>query len=74
MPRVLVTDDRGHMAWDERVTDTDFESDHFRVQFTERLSWAVTDAARTQSIDRHPDPLILRLQATGALTGDRQDS
>lgn len=44
MPRVVVTDDNGRMAWDERVTNADFDSDHFRTQFTERLSWAVSDA------------------------------
>jgi hypothetical protein len=54
MPRVLVTDDSGQTAWNERVTDTDFDSDHFRAQFSDRLSWAVADAARSQTSDRIP--------------------
>ncbi len=51
MPHVVVTDDNGRMAWDERVTDADFDSDHFRAQFSERLSWAVADAARSEIPD-----------------------
>ena len=47
MPRVLVTDDNGELAWDERVTDADFDSCHFRAQFADRLAWAVADAARS---------------------------
>ncbi|MEA2211435.1 MAG: hypothetical protein QOF83_1383 [Solirubrobacteraceae bacterium] len=52
MPRVLVTDDSGEMAWDERVTHADFESGHFRAQLSDRLLWAVADATRSQT----PDP------------------
>lgn len=52
MPRVLVTDDSGETAWDERVTDADFDSDHFRAQFSDRLSWAVADAIGSQNPDR----------------------
>ena len=44
MPRVLVTDDYGTVEWDERVTVVDFETEHFRGQLSERLSWAVADA------------------------------
>ena len=54
MPHVVVTDDNGKMAWDERVTDADFDSDHFRAQFSERLSWAVADAARSEMPDASP--------------------
>jgi hypothetical protein len=56
MPRVLVTDeDRTVVAWDERVTLADFETEHFRRQLTERLSWAVADAARRRRRPSHPD-------------------
>ncbi len=55
MPRVLIIDDNGATAWDERVTDADFDSDHFRAQFSDRLSWAVSDAARAPSPDPHRD-------------------
>jgi hypothetical protein len=44
MPRVLVTDDNGTVAWDERVIAADFATEHFRRQLSDRLSWAVADA------------------------------
>lgn len=30
MPRVLVISDDGEMVWNERVNDSDFETEHFR--------------------------------------------
>jgi hypothetical protein len=44
MPRVLVSDDHGNVTLSERVSATDFESEHFRRQLADRISWAVTDA------------------------------
>jgi hypothetical protein len=49
MPRVLVTDDDGEVAWNERVTAADFDTEHFRHQLTTRLSWAVTDAQQIRA-------------------------
>lgn len=66
MPRVLVTDDGGQMAWEERVTDSDFESEHFRAQFSQRLIWAVGDAGRSQPTDSQSDSTVRRLQGVGA--------
>lgn len=67
MPRVLVvTDDGGQMAWDERATDRDFESAHFRAQFSQRLFWAVSDAGRAEPNDGASDPSVRGLQAAGA--------
>jgi hypothetical protein len=51
MPQIIVTADRdaadrgeGAVMMRERVTVTDFESDHFAAQLVERLGWAVSDA------------------------------
>jgi hypothetical protein len=54
MPRVLVTDDNGTMALDERVTAADFETEHFRCQLSDRLAWAVADAVADQPPDSDP--------------------
>lgn len=62
MPRVLVTADDGTVFWDERVTVTHFESDHFRKQLAERLGWAVDDAhagvPATQTTPRRTRPSL----------------
>jgi hypothetical protein len=50
MPQIIVTADRrpdrgdGAVLLRERVTVSDFESDHFVVHLLERLGWAVDDA------------------------------
>jgi hypothetical protein len=46
MPRIIVTaDDPGtRVMLSERVTPSDFETDHFRAQLAERVAWAVSDA------------------------------
>ena len=51
MPRIIVTADRPTDGRDrpimftERVSMSDFESDHFQAKLVERLGWAVGDAA-----------------------------
>jgi len=50
MPQIIVTadrtDDRGERAvmLRERVSASDFESDHFAARLVQRLGWAVSDA------------------------------
>jgi hypothetical protein len=46
MPRITVTadDPSGRVLHSERVTPTDFETEHFRAQLAERVAWAVDDA------------------------------
>ena len=50
MPQIIVTTDSpvlgrtGAVMLRERVTESDFESDHFTRQLLERLFWAVRDA------------------------------
>lgn len=50
MPQIIVKADRstenGESAvmFTERVSVSDFESDHFQAQLVERLEWAVGDA------------------------------
>ncbi len=50
MPQIIVKADKGDERKDgpvmlrERVTASDFESDHFAAQLIERLGWAVGDA------------------------------
>jgi hypothetical protein len=54
MPRIIVTADRPTDGGDrpvmftERVSESDFESEHFRTQLVERLGWAVGDAAAVE--------------------------
>jgi hypothetical protein len=60
MPRVLVTDDNGAVAWNERVTAADFETEHFRRQLSTRLSWAVADADQ----NHEPNPSKAEQPAT----------
>ena len=70
MPRVLVLNDQGELAWCERVQAADFETEHFRDCLNERLRWAVSDAetrARaalipplrpTRLMRNHPDNVL----------------
>ena len=46
MPRITVIadDPSGRVLHSERVTPTDFETEHFRAQLAERVAWAVEDA------------------------------
>jgi hypothetical protein len=46
MPRIIVTADRpaDTVMLSERITSTDFESEHFCSHLTQRLAWAVADA------------------------------
>jgi hypothetical protein len=50
VPQIIVTADKtgeGHdraIMFTERVSVSDFESDHFQAQLVERLGWAVGDA------------------------------
>ena len=47
MPRVMVTTDEGEMLWNEGVNASDFEGEHFRRCFVDRVGWAVADAEST---------------------------
>jgi hypothetical protein len=46
MPRIIVTadDSSGRVLHSERVTPSDFDTDHFRTQLAQRVAWAVEDA------------------------------
>jgi hypothetical protein len=50
MPQIIVTADRSAedaeppIMFQERVNESDFESEHFATQLVERLGWAVGDA------------------------------
>jgi hypothetical protein len=51
MPRIIVTTDDAdaritHTEW---VSPVDFETDHFRRQFAERVAWAVDDAMEVEA-------------------------
>ncbi|MGO9901030.1 MAG: hypothetical protein ACLP0J_15365 [Solirubrobacteraceae bacterium] len=50
MPRIIVTADwpADIVMLSERISVADLESDHFRAQLLERLSWAVSDAHATE--------------------------
>jgi hypothetical protein len=50
MPRIIVTADRptDNVMLSERISIADLDSDHFRTQLLERLSWAVSDAHTTE--------------------------
>ena len=60
MPQIIVTADKtgeGHdraIMFTERVSVSDFESDHFQAQLVERLGWAVGDADAVEQ-QRAPD-------------------
>jgi hypothetical protein len=55
VPHITVTANRssdrgnGPVMLRERVSVTDFESDHFAAQLVERLGWAVSDADEVES-------------------------
>jgi hypothetical protein len=61
MPRIIVmanTPGGGSeraVMFTERVTASDFESDHFQTQLVERLGWAVGDAQAVEQ-GRQPEP------------------
>jgi hypothetical protein len=61
MPRIIVmanTPSGGGerpVMFTERVTVSDFESDHFQTQLVERLGWAVGDAQAVEQ-GRLPEP------------------
>ena len=44
MPRVLVVDNDQEIYWEESVSASDFDAEHFRRCLADRLGWAVTDA------------------------------
>jgi hypothetical protein len=46
MPRIIITadDSSARVVLSERVTPSDFETEHFRTQLAERVAWAVEDA------------------------------
>jgi mannitol-specific phosphotransferase system IIBC component len=50
MPQIIVTADKAtdraetSVMLKERVSVSDFESDHFAAQLVERVGWAVSDA------------------------------
>ena len=50
MPRIIVKADGSgdRVLHSERVTQADFETEHFRAQFAERVKWAVEDAEREE--------------------------
>ncbi len=54
MPQIIVTADRSTdrdeapVMLRERVSVSDFESDHFAKQLVERLGWAVNDAREVE--------------------------
>jgi hypothetical protein len=75
MPQIIVTADRATsrdqspVMLRERVSVSDFESDHFQAQLVERIGWAVSDAddveqddgpaapqAQPRQADPEPDP------------------
>lgn len=70
MPQIIVTAARGSeeaVMLCERVSVTDFESDHFARQLVERLGWAVSDAheAETTAGEDEPDPGVHDDDAAG---------
>ena len=71
MPQILVTADRptedGARAvlFTERVSVSDFESDHFQAQLVERLGWAVGDA---DAVEQHEAVGTAALQPSRRLT------
>lgn len=50
MPQILVVTEEtgGDVVYRERLSLSDFESDHFSGQFAERVGWAVLDADRLE--------------------------
>jgi hypothetical protein len=66
MPRVLVISDDGEMVWNERVSQGDFEGEHFRRCLADRVGWAVADAESLRRLSTvrptRIDPAALRRQ------------
>jgi hypothetical protein len=64
MPQIIVTANKPAERGDdavtlrERITISDFESDHFAAQLVERLGWAVGDAheVEVQATREHRPP------------------
>jgi hypothetical protein len=58
MPRIIVTSDNsdGRVLHSERVTPSDFETEHFRTQLAERVAWAVEDAEQERPSDAVAPP------------------
>ena len=58
MPQIIVTADKlsedtePPVLFSERVSVSDFESDHFAAQLVERLGWAVGDAEELNQSSR----------------------
>ena len=52
MPMLQVQADDGTVIWRERVTQPDFETEHFRRCLAERVAWAVSDAEGTEPAAR----------------------
>jgi hypothetical protein len=44
MPRLVVIGDDQQVYWDEAITASNFEAEHFRCCLADRIGWAVTDA------------------------------
>ena len=65
MPRIIVTADDSdqHVLHSERVTPSDFDTDHFRAQLAERVAWAVAD-----DVASDPPAQEGRAAGTGATT------
>jgi hypothetical protein len=56
---VMADGESARPMFTERVSVTDFESNHFRAQFLERLGWAVSDASAAEQAakaDRESSP------------------
>jgi hypothetical protein len=57
MPQIIVTADRGSdrpegsVMLRERVSLSDFDSEHFSAQLVERLGWAVSDAHDAEQVE-----------------------
>jgi hypothetical protein len=54
VPRIIVMADRPTdiVMLSERISVAHFESEHFRAQLVERLSWAVGDADAAEQLER----------------------
>jgi hypothetical protein len=65
MPQIIVTADRATsrdqspVMLRERVSVSDFESDHFQAQLVERIGWAVSDA---DDVEQHDGPAAPQAQ------------
>jgi hypothetical protein len=68
MPHIIVTadDSSGRVLHSERVTPSDFETEHFRTQLAERVAWAVEDAELATGAEPPQAPAEVREAATRA--------